>query len=162
MDLKCTKQCDHRVGDPVTAFTLATCPRCLGKGTYHDISFDAAGKLNTIKRVYQLNQQIEKILIENVRESGYGFDYSLLNGVIDSGRILAIQREVTRLLNYYIENVQGTEKSSGYAYSPTEEVASIDSVKVYQDSQEPRKVVVLVSLTTVSGQSQSINVTLRR
>jgi hypothetical protein len=162
MELLCTKNCDHIVGNPPISFTIATCPRCLGKGTYHDISYSTSGKLNTINRVYQLNQQIEKILIENRRNSGYGFDYTLLQGVIDNNRVLAIQREVSRVINYFINNVQQTEKSKGYSYNSTEEVVNIDYIKVYQDSVEPRKIIILLSLITVSGQLRSIRVPLRR
>ena len=57
MDLLGKIICDHIVGNPSQAFLLQTCPRCLGTGTYGDISYDSSGRLNTINNVQQLNQQ---------------------------------------------------------------------------------------------------------
>ena len=156
MELLGKINCSHIIGDPPQSFVLNTCPRCLGKGSYGDISYDNAGRLNTISNIQQLNQQIEKILIETVRNSGYGFDNSLINGVIDSGKLLAIKRELIRVINYFINNQQ-IEKSSGYYYRTTEEVYSLLSADVFQDNSEPRKVIALVKIMTVSGQIVSVS-----
>jgi len=162
MELLGKNKCNHVVGDPAIAFELSTCPRCLSAGIYGDVSYDSSGKLNTISKSTQLHQQIEKILKENRRASGYGFDYTLLNGVIDNNRTLAVQREVVRTINYFINTVQETEKAEGYIYSSDEELAEIMSVKAYQDSTEPRKIIVIINLLTVSGRSITINTSLRR
>ena len=156
MELLGKVNCNHIVGNPPQAFVLNSCPRCLGKGSYGDISYDSAGRLNTVSNIQQLNQQIEKILIETVRNSGYGFDNSLLNGVIDSGKLLAIKRELIRVINYFINNQQ-IEKSLGYYYKTTEEVYSLLSTNVFQDNSEPRKVIALVKIMTVSGQIVSVS-----
>ena len=161
MELLGKNTCNHVVGNPAISYTLANCPRCLGKGVYGDVSFDNAGRLNILNNVLQLNQQIEKTLTENKRPSGYGFDYTLLSGTIDSGKTLAIKREVTRVINYLI-NVQQNEKASGFYYRTTEEIFSLDSVDVYQDPSEPRQVIIITNITTVSGNLKTVSVPLKR
>ena len=161
MELLGKNICDHIVGDPPTAYTLFDCPRCLSKGVYGDIVYDGSGRITTLLNSNQLRQQLEKILIENIRETGYGVDYKVLGGVIDSGKLLAIKRELTRVVNYFINNQQ-QEKASGFYYKTSEEVDSLDSVDVYADSLEPRKIIVLIGVTTVSGKNVSIKLPLRR
>jgi len=156
MELLGKNTCDHIVGSPAVAYMLYNCPRCLGKGSYGDVSFNRSGKLNTIENISQLNQQIEKLLIENIRNTGYGFDNTLLEGVIDAGKLLAIKRELIRAINYFINNQQ-KEKATGFYYKTTEELYSIVSIDVFQDNSEPRKVIALVKLMTVSGLIVSVS-----
>jgi len=155
--------CDHRVGDPVIAYVLDTCPRCLGTGEYGGVVFGSDGKIATQSKGPQLSQQIKKILTENRRSTGYGFDYKLLRGVVDRGRITAIQGEILRCMDY-LKVVQKENKKQGFYYNPQEEMGSIvlDTLLVKQDSLDLRNVLVSFSVLSVSGSPLSINVVLRR
>ena len=161
MDILARNTCDHLVGSPPTSFLLATCPRCQGTGNYGGFVFDINGKITTLQLGPVLGQQIRKILIENRRPSGYGFDYSLFAGVIDPSKLSAIRTEVIRCLSY-LRHVQQQEKAQGFTYNPQEELKSIVSVFVEQNSTEPRSVLVSAAVLSVSGTPASTVVTLRR
>ena len=94
MDLLGTVTCDHIVGNPPIAYVLTTCPRCKGIGAYGGISFDNLGNLNVVTDGALLSQEITKILTENIRSSGYGFNYSVLSGVINPNTIQSVQNEI--------------------------------------------------------------------
>ena len=44
-------------------YTLGTCPRCLGKGYYYDIKFDAGGLVPQVWDETKLQQELEKITL---------------------------------------------------------------------------------------------------
>jgi hypothetical protein len=142
-------------------YTLASCPRCLGTGEYGGFSYGTDGKLFTLSGVAQLSQQIKKILTEKKRSTGYGFDFSLLSGVIDAARLTTIQSEVVRTLNY-LKALQQAEKLRGFVYLPSEEIDDLDSVRAIQDTADPRTVFVTARVIARSGRTASITVLLRR
>jgi hypothetical protein len=154
--------CNHQVGsNPVTNYVLATCPRCQGKGVYGGINYDARGDANELSGVSLLVQQIQKVLTENRRPSGYGFDYNLMAGVIDAGRINAIKSELIRALSY-LKFVQQSAIAAGFQYLPTEELDSIGNLTIQNDPNDPRKLTVAVTVVSVSGTQTSTTVDMRR
>jgi hypothetical protein len=161
MDLNSQISCNHIVGDPIIYYTLSTCPRCFGLGTYGGLSFTADGKLSTIQASSQLSQQIKKILTEKMRPSGYGFNYSLLSGVIDVSKLDAIQAEVYRCLSY-LQNAQRQEVRSGHIYAGSEQISSIGAVSTLQSPMQPTAVQVFITVITVSGASISFQTSLQR
>jgi hypothetical protein len=162
MDLLGTVACSHDVGIPVVNYTLDTCPRCLGSGSYGGTSFSKDGNVAVVTGVPEVVQDITKILTENMRPSGYGFNYALLSGVIDPSRIDHIRAEAARCINYLI-NLQAARVRAGATVAANEQLASpVDSVTAYQDTTDPRKVVVSVVCHTVSGQLFSTLTPLQR
>ena len=161
MDVLMRIMCDHRAGEPIVGYTLLTCPKCLGSGYTGEVQFDNLGNLATISNVDSLFQQVRKILSENKRDTGYGFDYSLMKGVIDNATILAIYREIVRCISY-LSTTQQDEKSRGYKIGPNEEIRSIYSVSVTQDPTEPRLLNVIIKLRTAANQLPEISTTLIR
>lgn len=153
--------CDHRVGNPVVAYSLDACPRCMGKGVYGGVNYDLQGHVDELFGVNMLTQQIKKILTENRRPSGYGFDYNLFTGVIDQGRIGAIRSEIVRTISY-LKFVQQTAKAGGFTYLPTEELDSIQNLTIQNDTVDPRMLVVAVDVLSVSGTQTSTTVVMRR
>ena len=154
--------CNHQVGsNPVTNYILTTCPRCQGRGVYGGINYDARGDVNELAGVSLLLQQIQKILTENRRPSGYGFDYNLLAGVIDAGRVGAIKSELIRALSY-LKFVQQSAIAAGFHYLPTEELDSISNLTLQNDPNDPRRLTVSVSVVSVSGTQSSTTVDMRR
>ena len=162
MDIKGKVVCDHRVGYPLISYLLDTCPRCRSTGYYGSPVFSLDGKYSTITGSNQLSQQIEKILVENRRSTGYGFDYSLLSGVITNGSISAIKAEIIRCLQY-LYNTQRSEKSRGFYYNSNEELSSSPpQVDVTQIANEPRSLRADVTVKSVSGNKSSVTVLLRK
>ena len=153
--------CDHRIGSPLVVYTLQSCPRCQATGFYGGINYDSMGHANELTGVNLLAQQIQKILLENRRPSGYGFDYNLLAGVIDAGRIDAIKNEVIRALSY-LKFVQQSEKARGFQYLPSEELFSIANLVIQNNPADPRSVSVSVDAISVSGSQTSTTVVMRR
>jgi len=157
MDILNTVNCDHVVGSPAVSYKLEDCPRCHGQGTYGSFGLSKSGSLEFVSGIDQLVQQIKKILTEKRRQSGYGFDYSVLKGVIDSSKLLAVKNEVIRCLTYY-KNLQQTNKQNGFYYNPDEEIYSVDAPTIIQDSTDLRKVAVSVNVYAVSGTSATVTV----
>ena len=161
MDILGKVVCDHRIGDPVVAYLLDNCPRCKGKGSYGGFSIGLDGKIEVISGPRMLQQQIMKIFTELRRPSGYGFDYNLLKGVIDSSTLAAITNEITRCLSY-LKYIQQSEKRRGFYYAPSEELAKIEKVSVQQDIVDPRTVIAVVVAVSVSGNQVTTKIPIRR
>lgn len=147
-------RCDHRVGNPVVSYILETCPRCLGSGYYGGIDFNFLGKISISSNEKGLAEKIKKVLTEKKRSSGYGFDYDLIRS-ITTNRELVVKAEVTRCLDY-IEKLIKREKSRGIKFNPSEEIQSIDSIRVSTDTSDLRELQVYITLTTKSGTPLSI------
>lgn len=161
MDLVNKTACDHRVGDPPVAYTLAACPRCRGEGEYGTLVFGNDGKIATVEQGGALKQQIEKILKENRRPSGYGFDYTLLTGVIDATKISAIKNEVIRCLQY-LGTAQAREEAQGFNYTGRERLQRVQDVVVTQNTADPREVIVSVTVISSSGAQTGVTTSLSR
>jgi hypothetical protein len=162
MDIQNTVVCDHIVGNPPVGYKLSNCPRCGGAGNYGGPNFSLSGQIVTISGGDQLAQQIKKILSERMRDTGYGFDYNLLKGVISQSTILAVKNEILRCLNY-LYTIQQREKSNGFYYNSNEELSNGNYVvNVQQLTSEPRELLVDVVVRSVSGAQISVTVPLRR
>ena len=59
-DVKLFHQCDHFTGG--RQYTIEHCPKCLSKGYYYDISFDATGKAVTVGGTIKLQQEVLKAM----------------------------------------------------------------------------------------------------
>lgn len=161
MDFNCQTICNHRVGDPEVQYTSSNCPRCLGSNTYGGLSFEASGKLSTLFFSDQLAQQIKKILTEGRRPTGYGFDYSLLSGVIDNSKLSAIYAEVARCI-LYLQSLQQQEIKAGHVYAGNEQIKALGSLTVEQSTTRPQEVEVYVTVQTMVGTPVSLQTTLQR
>jgi hypothetical protein len=161
MDAKFRVTCDHKVGIPAQNFTLNTCPRCLGKGFYNAFSFGTDGKIVTVSGINKLSQQIQKILTEPKRPTGYGFDYSVLSGVIAPNTLTAVKSEVIRCIEY-LKSLQTQEKSEGFIYLPTEEIDSISVIDAFVDPTDPRAIFINVSVVTKAGNTSDVSTRIKR
>ena len=105
-------KCDHRVGDPVQVFLPEYCPRCKGRGWYGGIAFGNDGKIQFLQNRDYLPHQVEKILTENLRNTGYGFDRRIINGIIEESTLLNIKQEIVRVMTYF-KNLQRENQKNG-------------------------------------------------
>ena len=135
---------------------MTSCPRCLSNGFYNASSYGHDGKVVIVVGPNLLVQQIQKILTEEKRPTGYGFDYTVLSGTINSATITAVKAEVLRCLQY-LSDSQQQEKLEGHNYLPTEEIQSLGGVDAFVPDNEPRTVIVNASVVTVSGASVTAN-----
>ncbi|MCK9541082.1 MAG: hypothetical protein M0R03_03530 [Novosphingobium sp.] len=156
MDFRGEITCNHLVGNPAVSFTLQNCPRCLGKGVYGGISTDGTGDISFVEKADYLEQNIKKILISKRNNRGYGFNYELLKSVIDPTTTTVIKREVIRCLTF-LQAQQQEDKKRGVRYLPSEEIVSISDVQVGTDEDDPR--IVLVSLSVYTLQGNQVKVT---
>ena len=163
MQLTSQTKCDHRVGNPIVAYKLSTCPRCLGEGVYGGFAINTFGKIDTVNLGAQLSQSIKKILTERKREGSlYGFDYGILRGgVIDQGIASAIIAEVSRCLSY-LRTTQQREKALGVTFRPSELLKSIDTINIEANPSNPLGVVVSVTVLTEANSEVSATVPIRR
>ena len=150
MDAQFKVICNHTAGNPVQQFILVDCPRCLGTGFYNALSWGTDGKVITVSGFPKLAQQIQKILTENKRSTGYGFDYSVMTDTINPGTLTAIKSEVARCMAYLQIN-QRQEQSEGFFYLPSEQIVKLISLDVQIDPSDPRGVFVNVSVQTLSN-----------
>lgn len=160
MDFKGKIICNHVAGDPPQNFTLSTCPKCRGRGWHGGITFTKLGKIETVSGVDQLKQHLEKILIEKVRNTGYGLDYDLFKGTIDRSTLNTLKAEISRVMNYYVNTQQRNERN-GFIYNPTERLVDVD-VNIIQDSSNPRNILINVTAETQSKKEISFTVPIRR
>lgn len=161
MDAKFQVACNHIVGNPKQSFTLLACPRCLGSGFYNALSYGPDGKVVLVSGFNKLQQQIQKILTENKRPTGYGFDYSVLTSTINAATITAIKSEISRCL-LYLQGSQQQEKSEGFFYLPTEEIDKLLFVDVQINPSDPRGVFVTAQIQTISGKPTDVTSYLRK
>lgn len=161
MDALFQVKCDHTIGFPQQTFTLVSCPRCLGVGFYNALSYGNDGKVLEAKSGMLLTQAVQKILTENKRSTGYGFDYTVLTGTINPGTLTAVKSEVLRCL-LYLSSSQQQEKLEGFQYLPTEEIAHVASMDAFINPTDPRSIIVNVNVITVSGTNVEVNVSLTR
>lgn len=155
MDARFVVKCDHVVGRPAVNYLLHTCPRCLGYGTFNAYSIGTDGKFVVVQGVEKLSQQIRKILTEQKRSSGYGFDYSVLSGVITPSSIIAIKSEVMRCIEY-LKVSQQQEAREGFNYLPTEQISRVSTIDAYVNPADPRGVFVTAAVFTVSGDTADV------
>jgi len=160
MELLGEVNCDHIAGDPPVKYTVSGCPKCLGKGVYGDIEFNLEGKVKTISGISQLKQQLKKIIIENTRETGYGFNYSAITFSSGDAQLINIKKELNRCLEY-LSFLQVTARGDGFFYSNTELLDSVERIEVIRDA-DVRKVNATIYCKTVSGRDIIINVPLER
>ena len=153
--------CDHYVGVAAINYVLEDCPRCLGKGEYGGFSPSDKGDIPMIAGPDYLAQSLKKVLLENKRPSGYGFDFDVLRGIGDKESLQAIKREVKRCI-LYLKNAQQANKKRGVIYSTNEEIYDVRDISVNFDPAEPRRLDITLNVIAVSGRDIDIVTSLER
>jgi hypothetical protein len=128
----------------------------LGNGYYGGVAYTTGGKLVTVSAGSMLAQQIKKILTENKRPSGYGFDYTMIGNVVTPSTIPMIRSEVIRCISY-LRFVQQNNKQNGFFYNPNEELDSIGTLNIQPASIDPRQVIVTVTVYATSGRPVNLS-----
>lgn len=145
--------CDHYVG--LNKYLLDSCPRCLGRGIYYDLNFNAKGLIDTVDKGNKLNQEIEKILVTRLGSNKFHLEYgSLLMkasslGVDSVFRETVLKQSITSALRQ-LRSYQQSEVSRGKFFTPEELLSQIRKVEVRTDRNDPRRIDIVVEVLTES------------
>lgn len=149
--------CTHNL--PSGQYTLYTCPRCLGKGYFYDIKFDAGGLIPQVWDETKLAQELEKITITdfNPFHPEYGAKLKSRVGQVSKDDLKAIIKSdllnaVYNLIKYQkAEANKGTE--DGY-FSPRELIDRVEKVEIVELSVTALHFAIYI--LTVSGKEIEI------
>lgn len=150
MNVKNVTKCNHIVGIPEQAYTQTLCPLCLGTGVYGGLEFNPAGRVTTVSGSLTVKQKVEKILTEKRRSSGYGLDYSKVRNMSVVRDKQLIIHEIHRCLEYLLQ-LQAIEKYNNVQFSSSAEISKVKNILVYSVPEDPRKLLAIVDIVTVSG-----------
>lgn len=162
LDLYTRRTCNHAYasGSTIQTFDLSTCPYCLSKGTVFDPIFMEDGTLRIIEGSDKLKQDVEKILIEEFRSSGYGFQFATLKGATLTQATITRLESATVSALKFLYNAQVDAEERGVFVSPDEKIDQIGDLSVSEREGEPRRYDVSVSLVTASAKDIELNITI--
>ncbi|KKN27384.1 hypothetical protein LCGC14_0865120 [marine sediment metagenome] len=151
-DIKLKHVCNHKLDD--VQYVLTTCPRCLGRGYYYDIRFNEAGKPLEVALVDKLTQTLEKFVLteNNDFHSEVAINVQQWLGEFPIAEIKSIIKfELSKSLMILMETQRGVPNLSGEA-----QIASIDSIEIFEDVNNPGSLDYAVTITTVAGNSREL------
>lgn len=155
-DMKLKHTCNHNLADG--QYTIATCPRCLGTGYYYDIKFNEAGKPLEVSLADKLTQTLEKFVSteNNDFHPEVAINIQQWLGKSPISEIKAIIKfELTKSLIALMEMQRGIVNLSSAS-----QIASIDSIEVFENVDNPNTLDYAVSITTIAGNSRELTGTI--
>jgi len=151
-DIQLKHICDHNLSD--IQYTLTTCPRCLGTGYYYDIRFNEAGKPLEVSLVDKLVQTLEKFVLteNNDFHPEVAINVQQWLGKSSISEIKAIIKfELSKSLMILMSTQRGV-----LSLSNESQIASIDSIEVFEDINNADRLDYAVTITTVAGSSREL------
>ncbi len=146
-DIQLKHACNHTLDSG--QYTLGTCPRCLGTGFYYDIQFNEAGKALEVSLSDKLTQTLEKFVLteNNDFHSEVAINVQQWLGEFPISEIKAIIKfKLLESLTSLMEAQRGVLN-----LSPAAQIASVDSIEVFEDTDDPSKLDYAVTITTIAG-----------
>lgn len=150
-DVALKQTCDHFVGE--NKYLLDSCPRCLGRGIYYDLNFNAKGLVDTVEKGNKLNQEIEKILITRLGSNKFHLEYgSLLTNASTLGvdtvfRETVLKQSISGALRQ-LRSYQQSEVSKGKFFPPEELISTIRKIEARTNPADPRRIDIVVEVLT--------------
>ena len=142
--------CNHYLSG--VQYTLDTCSRCLGKGYYFDIKFDAGGLIPQVWDEVKLMQELEKITLtdSNPFHPEYGANLKQRIGQVNVEELKAIiQRDLlTTVYNLIKYQKAEASKSPGY-FSSYELIDRVDKIEITDLS--PTELAFTIFIFTIHG-----------
>ena len=151
-DVQLKHVCNHKLSD--AQYTLSKCPRCLGKGYYYDIQFNAAGKVLEVSLVDKLAQTLEKFVLTESNDFHPEVAINVAQWLGDSpiSEIKAVIKfELSKSLMALISSQRGIPNLAGEA-----QIAKVNSIDVYEDVSDPGTLDYGVTVTTISGGTRTL------
>ena len=118
------------------------------------------GALQTIEGSEKLRQDVEKILIEDLRSTGYGFQFATLKGATLTQATITRLEQATISALKFLYNAQMDAEERGVFVSPDEKIDQIGDLRVLEREGEPRRYDVSVSIVTASAKDIELNITI--
>jgi hypothetical protein len=144
----------------ITYVTLSNvCTKCVGSKYLDDLSYDVRGGLLQIRNEYLLMQNVEKFVVTTINSNpfhlyvGTGL-VGLIGKRISSATFLQSQitAEIGRALQK-LQDLQGQYLNTGRAITEGEMLATVDSIQVTQDADDPSIFRAEVTVTAQSGKT---------
>jgi len=136
-----------------------TCPKCVGGGVIHDISYSNIGSLSLNRNENLLLQNIEKFVVTEINSNPfYSYIGTNLVGLLgekiyDMGYIRTrITQEIMTSLDRF-KDLQSKYASTGRPMTAGETLDAVKSVTVTSDEKDPTILRVSVEATALSGKS---------
>jgi len=146
-DIQLKHVCNHNLA--AGQFTISTCPRCLSTGYYYDIKFNEAGKSSEVSLVDKLTQTLEKFVLteNNDFHPDVAINIQQWLGEFPISEIKAIIKfELSKGLAALMYAQRDVPNLSSEA-----QIASIDSIEVFEDTGDPSRLDYAVTITTMAG-----------
>lgn len=156
MDIKLKHICDHNITGGQR--TLTTCPRCVGTGYYYDIKFNEVGKPLEVALVDKLSQTLEKLVLteNNDFHPEVAINMQQWLGESPISEIKAVIKfELSKSLMILMDTQRGVPNLAAEA-----QIASIDSIEVFEDTSNPGTLDYAVTITTMSGTHRELTGTI--
>jgi hypothetical protein len=136
---------------------LESCPKCQGTNIVHDITYDPIGRLYTFEGKNKVSQQIIKVLLtvigSNLFDDAYGSTLSTLLGKkIDAYLAAKLEQSVLDGLGH----LQALQESMGVP--DTERIIRVASIQAVKDSNDPRRIMITVTVTVATFQEVSTTI----
>ena len=151
-DIKLKHTCSHYLSD--VQYTLTKCPRCLGTGYYYDAKFDEMGRLVQISLEDKLQQALEKLVLtdENKFHKDVAIGLKKWLGEVPISKIKAIIKyDLVKSLIVLQKTQRDVPDLSGRS-----QIASVDNIEVYENSESPDTLEYLIEITTMAGDAEKL------
>ena len=155
-DIKLKHICNHNLN--TGQYILNTCPRCLGKGYYYDIKFNATGKPIEVSLSDKLAQTLEKFVLteNNDFHSEVAINMQQWLGSSPISEIKSVIKfELSKSLMTLMRTQRGVLNLSSAA-----QIARIDSIEVFENPNDSCTLDYTVTITTVAGDTKELTGTL--
>jgi hypothetical protein len=155
-DIKLKHICDHNITGGQR--TLTTCPRCVGTGYYYDIKFNEVGKPLEVALVDKLSQTLEKLVLteNNDFHPEVAINMQQWLGESPISEIKAVIKfELSKSLMILMATQRGVPNLAAEA-----QIASIDSIEIFEDTSNPGTLDYAVTITTMSGTHRELTGTI--
>ena len=138
----------------------ATCPKCKGKKITNDVFIDNTGRISEISGVNKVRQQILKILTttqgNNIYDSSFGsIANNLIGTKMDAFAAASLQFSLLDALNNLIQIQQANNLPDN------ETIHSISDINATQDSADPRKINIIITVMLKSFEQLSTSVSMQ-
>ena len=156
INLKLKHLCNHLLDSG--QYKLESCPRCLGTGYYYDVKFNEAGQLVQVDLSEKLGQQLEKYVLteENKFHPEVAINVKQWLGNAPISEIKSVIKfDLIKSLITLQETQQGVQNLAGEV-----QIGRVDSVEVFEDTEDPMRLHYIIQITTVSGVQRELGGTM--
>ena len=154
MDALLEQSCDHVVSGVL--YSLTTCPRCLGEGSYKDIKYGVTGLVITVAGADKLKQDILKTLATSATpfHPEYGAQLKTRIGQLFDPDVAkaVVKADLIQAVHSFMSIQEGAPN-----LLPSENVKQVLNARTWILSTEPRRVYGSIVVETESAVPVTLN-----